>query len=71
MKGISVIEHNNADLYGEGQWTGTPATADGSQAPLPVYPQPTDLPLPDLRVPFGVGIALGLGIGLLISGVYL
>ncbi|WP_162434582.1 hypothetical protein [Pseudoxanthomonas koreensis] len=35
-----MIEHNNADLYGEGQWTGTPATADGSRAPLPEYPQP-------------------------------
>lgn len=32
---------------------------------------PGDLPLPDLRVPFGVGFALGLGIGLMISGVYL
>ena len=33
--GLSVIEHANADLYGEGQWTGTPETADGSKAPLP------------------------------------
>lgn len=46
--GLTVIEHQNADLYGEGQWTGTPDTADGHAAPLPVYPQPSDLPSPSL-----------------------
>lgn len=43
-QGLNVIEHDNADLWGEGAWTGTPATADGHTAPLPVYPQPADLP---------------------------
>lgn len=43
-RGLDVIEHDNADLWGEGAWTGTPATADGHSAPLPVYPQPADLP---------------------------
>lgn len=37
----------NGDIYGEGQYTGTPPTADGHEAPLPIYPQPTDLP-PDI-----------------------
>ncbi len=47
---LEVLELGNADLYGEGQYTGTPATADGHAAPLPIYPIPEDLPpdpLPD------------------------
>ena len=47
--GLTVIEHQNADLYGEGQWTGTPDTADGHAAPLPEYPGKGDLP-PSPRV---------------------
>lgn len=41
---LEVLELGNADLYGEGQWTGTPDTADGHAAPLPEYPSKDDLP---------------------------
>ena len=30
-------------------WSNTPDTADGHAAPLPVYPQPTDLPNPKVE----------------------
>ncbi len=50
--GLDVVDSTgvvtgNADLHGEGTYTGTPATADGSKAPLPlIYPLPEDLPDP-------------------------
>lgn len=44
MKGLDVIHHNNADLVGTGVSEGQPSTADGHAAPLPEYPQRTDLP---------------------------
>lgn len=35
-------DQDTADLSRD--WTGTPATADGRNTPLPIYPQPEDLP---------------------------
>lgn len=32
------VVKGNADLQDQGQWSGTPATADGHEAPLPGYP---------------------------------
>ena len=43
------VVKGNADLYGEGQYEGQPPTADGHAAPLPVYPQPSDLPNPKVE----------------------
>lgn len=40
--GLDLLLLGNADLLDTGVWTGTPATADGRNAPLPIYPQPED-----------------------------
>ena len=41
-------------------WSNTPDTADGHAAPLPVYPQPPDLPMlsPKLLAARDVAVAL-------------
>jgi len=39
-----VFDLGNADLVGSGTWTGWDAPRDF--APLPIYPQPSDLPQP-------------------------
>ena len=36
-RGVEALELGNADID-IGTWTGTPDTADGHAAPLPVYP---------------------------------
>lgn len=41
--GMEVIALGNAEI-GIGTFEGQPATADGHAAPLPEYPQRTDLP---------------------------
>lgn len=41
------VVKGNADLEcAEQGWTNTPETADGHAAPLPIYPQKSDLPDP-------------------------
>lgn len=58
--GLEVLSLGNADLYGEGQWTGTPETADGSAAPIGAYPKPEDLPqLSNEPRAFLIGLGLG------------
>lgn len=54
------VVKGNADLYGEGQYEGQPPTADGHAAPLPVYPQPSDLPMlsPKLLAARDVAVAV-------------
>lgn len=66
--GLEVIELGNADVFGEGQYVGTPDTADGHAAPLPIYPLPTDLPpspIARIRDEFGdalIGFVCGVAV---------
>lgn len=65
------VDIGNSDLdYAEQGWTNTPATADGRDAPLPTYPQQSDLPqLPVNRSDLVVGLLIGIPLGVWLVGV--
>lgn len=53
-------------------WTNTPPTADGHEAPLPIYPTKQDLPqLGNERAFLTVGLLVGIPIGMWLMGMLL
>ena len=65
-----VKGNSDLDCCDQG-WSNTPDTADGHAAPLPVYPQPSDLPNPKVDALVDTaGVVLIAGLAF-ISGVLL